>query len=366
MTSTMAENKLEGFEDFENILGDAEASGEAAGGGEFSSELDNLLGEEAAPEQAPAGGGGGDSELDSFFEDLSTIDDLEVLQEEKPEPAGPEPEPAPAAAAARPEPAPRREAKPAPRPKTKKKRGAFGRMVRWLVLLALLGGGLYAVYIFFFPTFEVPWPVSPPMTEKPKAVMVQPPPQPMVAPQPAQPPPRTVEPAPPEKKPPPRPVTGPYSIQVATCFFQSCVDGYQRYLKAHDRSVKLKEKTADSQAVEILSQSAFQDRPAAQDVSDQINRENHLEGHAFVFKDGDAYRVSMGSFPDLSHANTVRDTLNQHFGGSTMFTTRLKAIPYKLRSVRTGGYATRQQAEQELGRLRKLDRRFADAFVVKD
>jgi len=85
----MAENKLEGFEDFDNVLGEGE--GKEGGAAEFAGELDDLLGADA-PAEGAAGGAPAqsDSELDSFFEDLSTIDDLEVLQEDE----------APAAAAA--------------------------------------------------------------------------------------------------------------------------------------------------------------------------------------------------------------------------------------------------------------------------
>lgn len=373
-TGTMAENKLEGFEDFDNLLGEGEQGSE---GGEFSNELDDLLGGEgdAEPEAEAGGGGGGDSELDSFFEDLSTIDDLEVLQDEEEPP--PEEPAAPAAAAA---PEPRREQRAAPKreraPREPRKRGFFGRLVRWVILLGILAGIAYALYWFFFPSFEVPWQVE----EPPPRMEPAPPPQPEPpAPEPEpkamrRPPPPPPEPEPePKPKPAPKPRAaakpapqrGPWHIQVATCFFDSCVADYRAYLQSRGRKVTLRTKTASTEALEIYSSSAFADRESAQAMADRINAEHPLEGHAYAYQENGSWRLSMGAFPDLARANVVRDSLNQQFAGDVMFATRLKAFPYHLRSVLTGGYATRNQAEAELQALRQQNERFNDAFVTR-
>jgi SPOR domain len=383
---TMAENKLEGFEDFENVLGDAE--GQGGGAAEFAGELDNLLGAETGKEGAPAEGGQGDSELDSFFEDLSTIDDLEVLQEDEsaaPAAAAPAPEPeaeeeeepapraAPAAAAA-----PR--ARPARQPRQRKPRGFFGRWIRRLIVLAILIGGGYYAYQFFFPDLQPPWDVM----EKEKGKLVsliqeklpkqaapkmepktQPlPPPPPVAMQP-RPRPRPVPKAAPPR---PKPVAehGPWSIQVATCFFPSCVESYRAYLEGQRRSVLVQDRTSQSESLEIYSISTFRERDQAQELADTINREHPLEGHAFIFREEGGYRISMGAFSDLGRANIVKDALNQKHRGEIAFGTRVKDFPYKLQTVLTGRFPSREAAEQALGSLKNAEPRLKDAFVMRN
>jgi hypothetical protein len=374
----MAENKLEGFEDFDNILGETEGEGGEEAGGDFAGELEDLLGDSAAEgggAEAPAGGGGGDSELDSFFEDLSTIDDLEVLQEEE-EPAAPGPDaevPEMEGGVAAPTAAPAAAPAKAPRkPREKKPRGFFGRLVRWAILLAILGGGGYYVYQFFFPEFPLPWQVV--TEEKDKLVSMmeeklrQPPPPP--EPEPAPPPPpamvRAPSPAPAPRPAGPAPERGPWSIQVATCFFPSCLESYRSYLQATKRSVLVREKKASNESLEIYSLSTLGEREEAQALADRINKSHPLEGHAYLFREGGGYKISMGAFADLSRANVVRDALNRQFTGEIDFATRLKSFPYQLKSILTGRYPTRAAADQALAALRHADPRFKDAFVTRN
>ncbi|MDH5751956.1 MAG: hypothetical protein OEZ59_06020 [Deltaproteobacteria bacterium] len=213
----MTENKLEGFEDFENILGDADSGGDA----ELSGGLDDILGDSGG---APPGTAmeEGDSELDSFFEDLSTIDDLEVLQDEEemvPAPEGPmeqahadedeeeeeEYEPAPAVQKEKAKPA--KAAKPA---KEKTGPGFITRTFKRIVLLTLLAVVGYAAYwvftLVFFSEGEAPkeWGVEEVVKDVEKAVKeLTPPEKPPVAEAPPELPP---EPPPQlEPEPPPRP-----------------------------------------------------------------------------------------------------------------------------------------------------------------
>jgi len=98
----------------------------------------------------------------------------------------------------------------------------------------------------------------------------------------------------------------------------------------------------------------------------RINREHRLEGQAYPQKAGNGYRISMGMFPDLARANVVKDELNQRFGGEIVFTSTLKTVPYTLRRVVTGRFASRAAARREMQTLRKLDNRFSGAFIVRN
>jgi hypothetical protein len=348
----MAENKLEGFEDFDNIMAEGQSAAKPAGA---AGELDDLLGKEGG------GAEGGESELDSFFEDLSTIDDLEVMQEEeKPAPAAPIP-----VSAAAPAPKEQKAAAPAPKPKPVKKPKAPGkpgrlrRILLFLVLAGIFGGGGYYVYTtYIVGEGKIPWPTFSTESLFPK----KPEPKPAVV-QPLPPPPKPVE-----HKPVPPPHKGPwFGIQVATCFFDSCVTAYRDVLLAnHYKDVKLVERAGRTEVLEIYSQTGLVDRQAAQDLADKINRENRLEGNAYVLEEGKAFRLSMGSFTDLSRANAVKDALNQRYHGEVVFGQRIKALPYTLKAVIAGRYPSRADAEKALTALRKLDRAMDGAFIVQN
>jgi hypothetical protein len=328
------------------------------------------------------GGGGaagepveGESELDSFFEDLSTIDDLEVLQEDD----GPAAEAEAAVAEAVEEESAFEEelpaapvaqrARPARQAQAKKERGFFGRLLRWLILLALVFGGGYWVYQFFFPDVQPPWQVVEQETDKLVGIIEErlrpPPPELVPAPAPAPAPARPAPPPPPRPAAPP-PERGPWSIQVATCFFPSCMESYRSYLESHKRSVIVRERSAQSESLEIYSQSTWSDRQQAQDLADRVNHEHPLEGQAFLFREDGGYRISMGAFADLARANIVKDALNQQYRGEIVFATRAKAFPYRLQSVLTGRYPTRATADQALAKLKDAEPRLKDAFVTRN
>jgi cell division septation protein DedD len=387
----MAENKLEGFEDFDNILGEGEGAQGEGGAAAFAGELDNLLGGEAGAKEGAAEGGagaaGGDSELDSFFEDLSTIDDLEVLQEDEPAaPAAAAPAAAEPEAEAEPEPeserAPRAAAAPErPRPlrqaRQPRKRGFFGRLIRWIILLAILGGGGYFAYLFFFPDLQPPWQVMEQQKSKlmsmveeklrkPPPAQPQPPPPPPPPPVAMQPQPRPKPRPAPKRAPAPPKEMGPWSIQVATCFFPSCLESYRGYLEGQHRSVLVRDKASQSESLEIYSISNWSDRDQAQQLADRVNREQPLEGHAFIFREEGGYRISMGAFSDLGRANIVKDALNQQYQGQMVFATRAKAFPYKLQSVLTGRFPTRDAAEASLTDMKNAEPRLKDAFVTRN
>jgi cell division septation protein DedD len=361
----MTENNLEEFDDLDNLLDDAE-SGE---GGEFSEELDNLLGgDDDLGGDEDAGGGGGDSELDSFFEDLSTIDDLEVLQEDE----GGGDEPAPAAAAAAPAAAAEPARAKAPKPKKEKSGGGgFKRFIVLLLSLAILGGGGYAIYAYLFPSFEMPWPVAEKMPEEPPAPVQEeppppPPPPPVMRAQQAPPVMRPqAEPEPPAEPAPP--VTGPkFGIQVATCLTSTCVNNFKRLLANHNQEAHFRTRKGTTETLELISKTGYSDKVTADEMAARINRGHRLEGNAFVIKAGSSYLISMGNFSDLARANAVKDSLNQRMGGDIMFTTRLIKKPYTLTTVITGHYVGRESAQRALAGLRGKDQRFGEAFLLRE
>ncbi len=369
----MAEENLEGMDDLDALLDDDAGGG--GGEGDFAGELDDFLSDEGGAEEGAPGedGEGGDSELDSFFEDLSTIDDLEVVQEDEPAAAEEVPAAEPAAAAvaataAVAAAAPAVAAAPVA-PREKGPPGRFRRLLKRIVILAILVGAGYFAYIFVLPYFQQNLPekwkdikeMAPfggeEQTERKAEPAEKPPPEP--------PPPAAVAPPQEPSLPPPPPGEG-YGVQVATCFFLSCVEGYQGLLRRTNRATSIKETTTTSKSLEIVTSTEFINRQAADEMAARINREHKLEGQAYTLKEGGAFRISMGTFPELGRANKVKDALNQRLGGEVTFTSKLKTVPYTLRRVVTGRFATRARAVRELRALKKLDRRFRGSFVVRN
>ena len=385
----MADDELEGFEDF---TGEDDSKDDAGAAG-FDSNLEDIFntGDDDAGGGMDAFDGGmeGDdagSSLDTFFEDLSTIDDLEVLQQDDDDEEAPPPDDSKievdgiAMVAAEGE-----ETKPEKSKKEKKPKepGAVKRWIKrgmWLAAVLVIGFFLWSTIIPNFSTyFETvkeyiavgmeylegeKQPEAPPEKKMDAEIqaetMLKPPPLPRAE--------KVARPATPRmvaKPPPPPRQTGPWSIQVATCFFPSCLDGFKNYLSANKRSVILQTKTSQSHSLEIFSISRFNVLEDAQQIADRVNKGNPMEGHAYTYREDSSFRISMGTFQDLARAKVVMNALNRQFAGEIVFSTRAKLFPYQVQSVMTGKYPSRGVASKALARLKDRHPRFQDAFVVK-
>ena len=379
----------ENLESFEELTGE-DAGADNAGDADFGSNLEDIFntGDDDAGDGMDAFGGGGDeagSSLDTFFEDLSTIDDLEVLQaddeEEAPPPDDSEIEVGGTAVVA----AAAEEAEPE-KPKKEKKQKKPGAIKRWIKRGMMLAAAIvigYFVWSVFIPNFSTyfetakEWiavgmqylegekkPEAPPaMKEDEEKLADTEPPLPPVTPEKEKTAPRAQTAV--AKPPPPPKQTGPWSIQVATCFFPSCLDGFRNYLAANKRSVILQAKTSQSHSLEIFSISRFNVLENAQQIADRVNKGNPMEGHAYTYRENGAFRISMGAFQDLARAKVVKNALNRQFAGEIVFSTRAKIFPYQVQSVMTGKYPNRKVASRALARLKDRHPRFQDAFVVK-
>jgi hypothetical protein len=193
-------------------------------------------------------------------------------------------------------------------------------------------------------------------------------PEPKVAPKPPpRPAPVVIRPVEPEFVEPPRPHRGPwYGIQVATCFFDSCVSEVRGLLQANRLgNIVTRERSGRKDVLEVASRTVFTDRTAAEDLVERINQENRMEGSAYVQDARGGYRISMGSFPDLERASAVKDYLNQRYYGEAIFEHQLKSVPFKLRTILAGRYPTKLDAERALSGLRLAEPGLDSAAVVQ-
>ncbi len=349
----MAEENAEGLEGLDDF------------GDDFGNQLDSFMEGEEEEE--------GDSELDSFFEDLSTIDDLEMKEEgdesEAESESGDEKEleeEADEAVAATPAAAPADEEKPSEKKeekkpdkpkKEKKEKGQRKPLLIPALIVCLVGMVLGAVTIAILYFLNMPEGVPEELAEEevkpaPAAVFKEPEPEPK--PQP-------------KTKPKPKPdsrVKGTrYYVQVANCVFDDCVKEYRRLLKTHGYKSRMVKSTETSSMAEVVSKQVIGDEASVKLVN-QINRNNREAGQAFRTKGKQGYRISMGLFPDLERAGRVRNYLNQEFGKQSFFEIKRATEKITYRRVQAGGYRTKKQAESLRRLLGRRDKNFESAFVV--
>ena len=290
----------------------------------------------------------GDSQLDSFFEDLSTIDDLEVKDEEPVE------EPIEAAEEIIDSPKP--EPKPEPEPKKKKP------FLMPALMASLLGGvlGAIAVALLVWMNPVEKQPLPPPEPIAPMPVIIEPPPT-VVMIEPPPPPPPSPQPPPPPPPPPKNPVK--YYVQVANCIYRECVDDYRFLLKQLGYPTTFVTQNEQTPMTEVVSLQAMGEEEAARWVM-RINEENQLPGQAYRQSEGPLFRVSLGLFPDLDTAARVKVYLNQLYAKQLIFEAKQASQTIRYSKVRAGGFDSREEATQLQRILVSKDSRFRGAFVV--
>lgn len=314
---------------------------------DFGEQLDDFMESDIGGDD----GGENDSELDSFFEDLSTIDDLEVKETQE-EPAAME-EVAEETAFEEPddEPAP-----PPAEPKDEKP-------IMIPAIISTVAGIVTAIIVLLviWLVTREPEPEPPPTTLPSSTFPMTTMPQ---APQPVQ----TVFVSTTFRVttttlPPPPEVKQRYFVQVANCIYQECIDDYRYLLKKHGHAARIFEVKEKTPMTEIVSRQTLGMESASNWVG-RINTENHMAGRAFSKKAGDRFWVSLGLFPDLETANRVKTHLNQLYAAQIIFEARTAHQSIHYYKIRTGGFDDRNKAEQLKQLLMELDPRFKDSFIA--
>lgn len=289
-----------------------------------------------------------DSQLDSFFEDLSTIDDLEVKDEEPVAEEIEEPE-------KNTEAAPKAEPKPKPEPKEKKP------ILIPAIIAALIGIMLgviaVALLVWMNKPEQQPLPPPEPMPAPPMPIIVEPSPPVVVIEPPPPPPP------PPEPEPPPPQNSVTYYVQVANCIYQECAEDYRFLLKRFGYKATFVKQDEKTPMTEVVSLQAMGEEESARWVT-RINQENQLPGQAYRKAEGSLFRVSLGLFPDLDTAARVKVYLNQLYAKQMIFEAKQASQTIRYSKVRAGGFDSREEAVQVQRILMSKDKRFRGAFIV--
>ncbi|MDC0229357.1 SPOR domain-containing protein [Deltaproteobacteria bacterium] len=341
----MAEEKIDGLEGLDDF------------GDDFSEQLDSFMENEGEDES--------DSELDSFFEDLSTIDDLEDDEEAeiKDDKKAAETEDTVSYSSEEDQEtdtAVESEEKPEEQQeKQKKKKAAF--FDAFPLKSALISGttglllGIITVAVLYYTA-------APLETPEPEIVNELPP----------EPPTQVVKVSTPKPK---KTVAKPkktgakakakqfnYYVQVVSCISQECVDDSRLQLKNLGYASQVRTSNKNSKIAELITTKILAKEDSAKFVS-KINKSNPMAGHAFRKSEKNGFKISLGLFPDLKTANMVRTHLNQQFKDQLFFKIQSTTQKTQYKIVQIGGIKSKPEALKLRDQLKNNIPDFQEAFV---
>jgi len=357
----MAEEDLDFGDDDLEMDDNSGDSGDS--GDDFAGELDDVMGDDELGGKE-AGSSDSDSELDSFFEDLSSIEDMDEGGSdeggaEEADFSPPDAEPSEA-------PAPAKKEKPKKEKKEKKEKtesGGGGGKLKFIIpviLLLLVGAGGAYWFLVRTPVTAPPIPVAEEPKPAPKIAM--PAEQPIKIEQPVQqilPEPEiplpAAKPAPPQRS---------YLIQVAKCSYDACKEEYINALREEGEPVFQKAEGEKYDFIELISRQVYS-QEHAQSLVNAINRQNQMAGNASIKNQSNGYRVTMGTFPALDRAKEIKFHIEKMFPKKDL-TFNLEHVRknYASTKIYAGPYDSSDEAKRVLQQLRKKAR-YRGAFLVR-
>ena len=337
-------------------LGLEDGSDDLNAGNDFAGELDDVMGDE---ELGDSTSNDSDGELDSFFEDLSSIEELDEedegdVKEKKPDSSAPSPS---------------ETLSPTTEAKSEKSGSKKRTWIAWLlVLVILLSLGVLGVYWLAFRDTVLPLPEE---TLKDLVEPLEPAAMPKIGPV------ITVEekpqlpPLPPEDKlktadPPKPPKTVPstnFFIQVATCSFERCVEEYKGKLREIGEPIFQKQRKEKFDFIELISKHVYT-LHRANELVRMINRRNKGAGNASIVYQSNGHRITMGIFTALDRAKEIKFYIEKELPQEELVL-NLEHVrkDYQTSRVYAGPYRSKLKAKQVLQKFRQGGV-FPGAFIV--
>ena len=336
----MAEDKIEGLEGLDDF------------GDEFSEQLDSFMENEGEGEDES------DSELDSFFEDLSTIDDLdgdedaEVVDDKKDSETedavkDSSDEAEETSTVVESEEKPEEQQK-----KEKKKKAAF---FEGFPLKSALISGATGLLLGIITVAVLYYSADPLETPEPE-IMVELPPEPPIQVV------KVSKPKPKKTAAKPKVKQFNYYVQVVSCISQECVDESRLQLKNLGYESQVRASNKKSKIAELITTNILAEEDSAKFVS-KINKTNPMAGHAFRKSVKKGFQISLGLFPDLKTANMVRTHLNQQFKDQLFFKIQSTTQKTQYKIVQIGGIKSKPDALKLRDQLKNYIPDFQEAFV---
>ena len=153
-----------------------------------------------------------------------------------------------------------------------------------------------------------------------------------------------------------------YYIQVISCISHECVNESRLQLKSLGYKTRIRTSSESSGIAEVLSTNVLGEEESAIMVN-EINSNNPLAGHAYRKLAKNGFRVSLGLFPELEAANRVRTYLNQAFKNQIFFKIQRTTQKILFQKVQIGGLKSKKEAEKLRNRLKQNNPDFRGAFV---
>ena len=170
-------------------------------------------------------------------------------------------------------------------------------------------------------------------------------------------------PEPVEASPPPRIKKYKYSVQVARCLDQECVEDYRLLLKRYGLQAKVVTKVERTPIFEIVSKLPFSAHKATQWVK-RINGSYHVTGEAFRQREGEQYRISLGWFPDRKTADHVQSSMNLKYAGQMRFDVKLIQQKTLYYLIRTRSFDSQEPAIALQNRLKGQEEQFNHVWLI--
>ena len=343
----MAEDKIEGLEGLDDF------------GDEFSEQLDSFMENEGEGEDES------DSELDSFFEDLSTIDDLdgdedtEVVDDKKDSETedavkDSSDEAEETSTVVESEEKPEEQQK-----KEKKKKAAF---FEGFPLKSALISGATGLLLGIITVAVLYYSADPLETPEPEILVELPPEPPIQDVKVSKPKPKKTAAKPKKTTAKPKVKQFNYYVQVVSCISQECVDESRLQLKNLGYESQVRASNKKSKIAELITTNILAEEDSAKFVS-KINKKNPMAGHAFSKSVKKGFQISLGLFPDLKTANMVRTHLNQQFKDQLFFKIQSTTQKTQYKIVQIGGIKSKPDALKLRDQLKNYIPDFQEAFV---
>ena len=342
----MAEEKIEGLEGLDDF------------GDDFSEQLDSFMENEGEDES--------DSELDSFFEDLSTIDDLEDDEEAEIEDDKKAPETEDTVTdnsdflySKEDKETDTTVESEEQHEKQKKKNPAL--FDAFPIKSALISGttglllGIITVSVLYYTA-------TPLETPEPEIANELPPEPPTQVVKVSKPKPKKTVAKPKKIAAKPKVKQFNYYVQVVSCISQECVDESRLQLKNLGYASQVRTSNKNSKIAELITTKILAEEDSAKFVS-KINKTNPMAGHAFRKSVKNGFQISLGLFPDLKTANMVRTHLNQQFKDQLFFKIQSTTQKTQYKIVQIGGIKSKPEALKLRDQLKNNIPDFQEAFV---
>ena len=343
----MAEEKVDGLDGLDDF------------GDDFGEQLDSFMESDGEDES--------DSELDSFFEDLSTIDDLESddddsavaevkndeendyddddddddLKEEIVSHGSEE-----------------KNDEKVKEKRVKKTASAKGFPLKATIISSIAGLilGAFTIAVLYFLAIPTETPLLETVVELAKKKMTKPSIEEVKDT-------KDSKPKPEKTKPKTKTNKLSYLIQVVSCISEECVDESRLQLNSLGFKSRVRTTSVSSGIAEVLSSKVLGDENSAIMVK-KINSINPLAGHAYRKSVKNGYLVSLGMFPDLETANRVRTYLNQAFKKQIFFNIQRSTQKIRYQKIQIGEFKSKKYAEDLSNRLKQSNPDFQGAFVI--